>query len=322
MDRIVRGIVIAGVTLAAQLASAQGFPNKPIRIVVPYPAGGTTDIMARALQEPMQKALGQPVIVDNKAGAAGAIGAREVARAPADGYTLLFSNNGPSSTTPLLVKDAGYDGVKDFSPVSQVSSAPLFVVINAAVPATDLKSFIDYGRAQPNALEYASAGIGSLGHLASELFARSAGIKMVHIPYKGQAPTTNAVMTGEVKVLITTSSGAMNNFIKEGKLKLLGVSTAQPSPLAPGAPTVNTVLPGYNVEIWFGLLGPAGLPADVVAKLNDAVGKTLALPDLQERFRNFGVIAKGSTPKQLGDLIADEVPRWTQVVRDAAIKAE
>ncbi len=322
MDGVVKSIVVLGVALTAQFASAQGFPSKPIRIIVPYPAGGTTDIMARALQEPMQKALGQPVIVDNKAGAAGAIGAREVARSPADGYTLLFSNNGPSSTTPLLVKDAGYDGVKDFSPVSQVSSAPLFVVINAAVPATDLKSFIEYGRAQPNALEYASAGIGSLGHLASELFARSAGIKMVHIPYKGQAPTTNAVMTGEVKVLITTSSGAMNNFIKEGKLKLLGVSTAQPSPLAPGAPTVNTVLPGYNVEIWFGLLGPAGMPADVVAKLNDAVGKALALPDLQERFQNFGVIAKSSTPKALGDLIADEVPRWTQVVRDAAIKAE
>lgn len=322
MDRFVRSIAALGAALAAQLASAQAFPTKPIRIVVPYPAGGTTDIMARALQEPMQKALGQPVIVDNKAGAAGAIGAREVARAPADGYTLLFSNNGPSSTTPLLVKDAGYNGVKDFTPVSQVSSAPLFVVINAAVPASDLKGFIEYGRVQPNALEYASAGIGSLGHLASEMFARSAGIRMIHIPYKGQAPTANAVMTGEVKVLITTSSGAMNSFIKEGKLKLLGVSTPQPSPLAPGAPTVNSVLPGYNVEIWFGLLGPAGMPSDVVAKLNDAVTKALALPELQARFQNFGVIAKASTPKQLGDLIADEVPRWAQVVREAGIRAE
>ena len=166
-------------------AGAQGFPSKPIRIVVPYPAGGTTDLMARALQEPMQKTLVQTVIVDNKAGAAGAIGAREVARSAPDGHTLLFSNNGPSSTTPLLVKDAGYDGVKDFAPVSQVSSAPLFAMINASVPANDLRGFIDYARAQPNALEYASAGIGSLGHLASELFARSAGIKMVHIPYKG-----------------------------------------------------------------------------------------------------------------------------------------
>ena len=322
MKRRFLAVAAAAFALGATCAQAQGFPSKPIRIVVPYPAGGTTDIMARALQEPMQKTLGQPVIVDNKAGAAGAIGAREVARAPADGYTLLFSNNGPSSTTPLLVKDAGYDGLKDFTPVSQVSSAPLFVVVNAAVPANDLKAFIDYGRAQPNALEYASAGIGSLGHLASELFARQAGIKMVHIPYKGQAPTANAVMTGEVKLLITTSSAAMNAFIKEGKLKLLGVSTPQPSPLAPGAPTVNTVLPGYQVEIWFGLLGPAGMPAEVTAKLNDAVQKALQLPDLQARFQNFGVIAKGSTPKALGELIADEIPRWTQVVREAAIKPE
>jgi len=320
MARLVKLFIFALGAAVASVAGAQGFPSKPIRIVVPYPAGGTTDIMARALQEPMQKTLGQPVIVDNKAGAAGAIGAREVARSPADGYTLLFSNNGPSSTTPLLVKDAGYDGVRDFSPVSQVSSAPLFVVINAAVPANDLKGFIDYARTQPNAIEYASAGIGSLGHLASELFARSAGLKVVHIPYKGQAPTANAVMTGEVKLLITTSSGAMNNFIRDGKLKLLGVSTPQPSPLAPGTPTVNTVLPGYQVEIWFGLLGPAGMPVDVVAKLNDAVGKALALPDLQARFQNFGVIAKASTPKQLGDLIADEVPRWTQVVREGGIK--
>ncbi len=318
----------AGFILAAAFmvfcagANAQTFPSKPVRIVVPYPAGGTTDLMARALQEPMQKSLGQPVIVDNKPGAAGAIGAREVARSPADGYTLLFSNNGPSSTTPLLVKDAGYDGIKDFAPVSLVSTAPLFVVVNASVPANDLKSFIDYARSQPNGLEYASAGIGSLGHLASELFARMAGIKMIHIPYKGQAPTSNAVMTGEVKVLITTSSSAMNGYITAGRLKLLGVSTAEPSPLAPGAPVVASVLPGYKVEIWFGLLAPAGTPADVVAKLNDAVGKALALPDLQQRFVNFGVIATAGTPRRLGDLIADEVPRWTQIVREASIRAE
>ena len=190
------------------------------------------------------------------------------------------------------------------------------------LPANDLKSFIDYARSQPNALEYASAGIGSLGHLASELFARAAGIKMVHIPYKGQAPTSNAVMTGEVKVLITTSSSAMNGYISAGKLKLLGVSTPEASPLAPGAPVVSSVLPGYKVEIWFGLLAPAGTPADVIAKLNDAVGKALGLPDLQQRFVNFGVIATPSTPRRLGDLIADEVPRWTQIVREANIRAE
>jgi len=316
--------VIATILAALPLAAAaQGFPSKPIRIIVPYPAGGTTDIMARALQEPMQKALGQPVIVDNKAGAGGAIGAREVARSAPDGYTMLFSNNGPSSTVPILQKDAGYDSLKDFTAVSLVSTAPMFVVVNGAVPATSVKQFIDYAKSQPNPLEYATAGIGSLGHLSSELFARAAGIRMTHIPYKGQAPTTNAVLTGEVKVLITTSSGAMNSHISAGKLKLLAISTAEASPLAPaGTPLVKDTLPGYVVEIWFGLLGPAGMPADVVAKLNDAVGKALALPELQSRFSGFGVVATHSTPKRLADLIADEVPRWTRVVREAGIKAD
>src|SRR3954463_3051318 len=161
-----KAIALVLATAFCVVAHAKGFPTNPVRIIVPYPAGGTTDLMARALQEPMQKTLGQPVIVDNKPGAAGAIGAREVARSPADGYTLLFSNNGPSSTTPLLVKDAGYDGLKDFAPVSLVSTAPLFVVVNAAVPSNDLKSFIDSALSQPNGLKYPPAGIGSLGHLA------------------------------------------------------------------------------------------------------------------------------------------------------------
>ena len=306
----------------ATAASAQGFPSRPIRIVVPYPAGGTTDAMARVLQEPLQKLLGQQVLIDNKAGASGAIGSREVARAPADGYTLLFSNDGPSSTTPLLVKSAGYDGVKDFAPVSQVSSAPLFLMVNAGVPADDLKSFVDYVRQLPQGIEYGSGGIGSLGHLAMEWFAHATKLKLVHVPYKGQAPASTALVSGEVKVTLTTTSSSMTGFVKEGKLKLLAITTAQPSPLAPGSPSMNTVLPGYSVEIWFGLLAPAGTPADVVARLNEAVAKTLQQPEVQERFRSFGVLATPSTPAALGALVASEVARWTEVARLADIKAE
>ena len=279
--------------------------------------------MARALQEPLQKTLGQPVIVDNKVGAGGAIGAREVARAAADGYTLLFSNNGPSSTVPILQKDAGYDSTKDFAAVSLVSTAPMFVVVNGAVPVTTLGQLIEYAKAQPNPLEYATAGIGSMGHLSSELFARAAGIRMTHIPYKGQAPTTNAVLSGEVKVLITTASAAMNSHIAAGKLKLLGISSSEPSPLAPnGTPLVMQTLPGYVVDIWFGILGPNGMPAEVVAKLNDAAAKALAIPELRQRFNGFGVVATSSTPKLLQDMIAEEVPRWTRVVREAEIRAD
>lgn len=323
MAGLVRIIVAAGTALAAQLALAQGFPSKPIRLIVPYPAGGTTDIMARALQEPVQKVLGQPLIVDNKAGAGGAIGAREVARSAPDGYALLFSNNGPSSTVPILQKDAGYDSLKDFTPVSLVSTAPMFAVVNGSVPASNVRQLIEYAKTQPHPLEYATAGIGSLGHLSSELFARAAGIRMTHVPYKGQAPTTNAVLTGEVKVLITTTSATMNSHISAGKLKLLGISSAEPSPLAPaGTPLIQQTLPGYVVDIWFGILGPAGMAPDVVARLNEALGKALAQPELQNRFLGFGVVATHSTPKRLGDLIAEEVPRWEKVIREAGIKAE
>ena len=303
-------------------AFAQGFPSKPIRILVPYPAGGTTDLMARALQDPLQKSLGQPIIVENKPGAGGLIAAREVARSTADGYTLLFINSGIVAVAPFIVKDPGIDGIKDFSPVALVSLSPLFMVINAAVPANDVKGFIDYLKQQPGPVDFASAGTGSFGHLASELFARSAGVKMTHIPYKGQAPTTNAVVAGEVKMLITSASSAMNGFIANGKLKLLGVASAEPTPLAPGAPTVGSALPGYAAETWFGFISAAGTPPGVVNKLNDAINRALEPAEMQQRFAGFGVQAKTATPKRLGEMIAEDVARWSVIIRDNNIRSE
>ncbi len=307
---------------ASSALLAQAFPSKPIRIIVPYPAGGTTDLMARALQEPLQKSLGQPLIIENKPGASGIVAAREVARSTPDGHTLLFINSGIVAVTPYVVKDAGFDGIKDFSPVALVSTAPLMVVVHPAVPATDLKGFIDYVKQQPNPVEFASAGTGSFGHLASELFARTAGLKMTHIPYKGQAPTTNAIVAGEVKMLITTASAAMNGFIANGKLKLLGVTSPEPSPLAPGAPPVGSVLPGYAAETWFGFMAAANTPAEVVAKLNDAINRSLDAPDMQKRFASFGVLAKTATPKRVGGMIAEDVARWAPVIRDNNIRAD
>ncbi|MDO8376051.1 MAG: tripartite tricarboxylate transporter substrate-binding protein, partial [Aquabacterium sp.] len=190
------------------------------------------------------------------------------------------------------------------------------------VPVDDLKGFVDHVRKLPQGIEYGSGGIGSLGHLAMEWFAQATKLKLVHVPYKGQAPASTALVSGEVKVTLTTTSSSMTGFVKEGKLKLLAITTAQPSPLAPGSPSMNTVLPGYHVEIWFGLLAPAGTPADVVARLNEAVAKSLRQPDVQERFRSFGVLATPSTPAALGALVASEVTRWAEVVRLADIKAE
>ena len=306
----------------SSVAFGQAFPSKPIRFIVPYPAGGTTDLMARALQDPLQKSLGQPVLVENKPGAGGLIAAREVARGSADGHTLLFINSGIVAVAPFVVKDPGIDGIKDFSPIALVSLSPLFLVIPASIPANDLKGFIDYLKQQRSPPDFASAGTGSFGHLASELFARSVGVKMTHIPYKGQAPTTNAVVAGEVKMLITSASSAMNGFIANGKLKLLGVASTEPTPLAPGAPTVGSALPGYAAETWFGFIAAAGTPPDVVNKLNGAINSALQPAEMQQRFAGFGVQAKTATPKRLAEMIAEDVARWSVIIRDNNIRSE
>lgn len=306
-------------TLPAAARAQTQFPEKPIRLVVPYAPGGTTDIMARTLQEPLSKILGQPVIVDNKAGAAGAIGTAQVAQAAPDGYTLIFGNNGPSAIVPLTQKEAGYDPIKNFAPVSLVSTAPLTLVVHASVPAGTVKELIAYVKTLPNGLDYGSAGAGSLGNLASELFAKEAGIKLVHVPYKGQGPATLAVMNGEVKMLFTSSSDTQDAAVKAGKLKLLAVSTPKPSPLMPDAPTMNQSLPGYESVVWFGILAPAGTPAPVIARLNAAIRDVLADPELQKKFAGYGCVATASSPQELGAMIANEVPKWAELVKSGRI---
>ena len=308
--------------VATGAVAQEGYPSKPIRLLIPYAAGGTTDIMARALQQPMSETLGQPVIVDNKAGAAGTIAMKDAARSAPDGYTLVFINNGLVATTPVLQKDAGYDGIRDFTPVGMVATSPMVVVINGDVPATDLRSFIEYARRSERKVDYASAGPGSFGHLSTELFARAAGVDMVHVPYKGQAPTVNAVLSGEVKLLITSPSAAMNAHITAGKLKLLGVGTTENWPLTPGVPTVSSVLKGFNAESWFAVLAPAGTPQAVVNRLNSALNAALAQPDIRKRFNGFGLEAVSSTPAQLKDRVAVEVKRWGDVIGKAGIRVE
>jgi tripartite-type tricarboxylate transporter receptor subunit TctC len=304
------------------LATAQTFPNRPIQMLVPYPAGGTTDVMARALQEPMQKALGQSIIIENKSGASGVLAAREVARGKPDGHALLFINSGIVAVTPHVQKDAGFDGVKDFAPVALATMAPLFVIVPGNLPVTDLKSYIEWAKKQPAQLGYATAGVGSFGHLASELFLKSAGLKMTHIPYRGQAPTTNAVLTGEVALLITSMSSAMRGFIDSGKLKLLGVTAAQPSPQTPGVPTVGSVLPGYVAETWFGWVTTAGTPADTINRLNSEINTILSSKEIQDKLTALGQQVRTMTPAQLGALIAEDSARWGQVVRDNNISAQ
>ena len=303
-------------------ASAQTFPSRPIQMLVPYPAGGTTDVMARALQEPLQKALGQAIVVENKSGASGVLAAREVARGKPDGHSLLFINSGIVAVTPHVQKDAGFDGVKDFAPVALATIAPLFVIVPGHLPVTDLRGYIDYLKKQPAPLAYGSAGVGSFGHLASELFVKAAGVQMTHVPYRGQAPTTNAVLTGEVALLITSMSGAMRGFIDSGKLKLLAVTAAAPSAQAAGVPTVGSVLPGYAAETWFGLVTTAGTPPDVIARLNQEINTLLQTREVQDKMNALGQAVRTATPAQLGALIAEDSARWGQVVRDNNITAQ
>lgn len=320
MKTFLAAVLLAATTSTAALA--QTYPDRPVQMLIPYPAGGTTDVMARVLQEPLQKALGQPIIIDNKSGASGTLAAREVARARPDGYELLFVNSGNLAVTPFVQKDAGYDGVKDFAPVALVSVAPLFVLVPGSLPVNDLQGFIDYVKKQPNPLPYGSAGVGSFGQLATELFLKTAGIRMNHVPYRGQAPTTNAVVSGEIALLITSMSSSMRGFIDSGKLKLLAVTSARPTSLAPGTPTVASLLPGYAAETWFGFVTTAGTPAGTIKKLNGAINHIVQAKDIVDRYNLLGMQVKTATPEQLGALIADDAARWGQVVRDNHIQSE
>jgi tripartite-type tricarboxylate transporter receptor subunit TctC len=318
-----RCLRLLGLALSLSLVSAAAraeFPDRPIHLIVPYPPGGLVDAMARTIQEPLSAALGQTVIVDNRAGAAGAIATRAVAQSAPDGYSLIFSNNGPGALVPLIQKDAGYDPIGDFAPISLVATAPMVLVIHASVPATDLGSFIDFARGQSQGIEYASAGIGSLGHLTTELFAQKAGLKLVHVPYKGSAPAVMAVLGGEVKMYLSTTSDALDAGIKAGKVRLLGISTAAPSALMPGAAPIAGILPGFDVTVWFGLLAARGTPVEIVARLNAALREVLGRPDIQQRFNGYGCSASASSPEELAALIAQEVPKWRTTIDAAGIR--
>jgi tripartite-type tricarboxylate transporter receptor subunit TctC len=320
-SRLFRILSILAAFLIAGSAAAE-YPDRPVRLVVPYPPGGLVDIMARTIQEPLSAALGQPLIVENRAGAAGAIGSRFVAQSPPDGYSLIFSNNGPGALVPLVQADAGYDPVADFAPVSLVALSPLVLVSHNSVPVTDLPGFIAYARGQPQGIEFASSGVGSLGHLTTELFGQKAGIKLHHVPYKGSAPAVMAVLNGEVKIYLSTSNDALEAGIKAGKVRLLGVSTAVPSPLVPGARPIAERLPGFDVTAWFGLLAPRGTPAPVIDRLNAAVRDVLAKADIRLRFEAYGCSAVASSPGDLGAMIGQEVPKWRATIEAGGIRVQ
>ena len=313
-------------SLAAALAPAAvgqpAFPTKPIRIVVPFPPGGTTAILARAAAQKMTEAWKEQAVVDNRPGAGGNIGAELVARSPADGYTLLMGTVGTHAINASLYAKMPYDHVKDFAPVILVAAVPNVLVVHPSLPVHSVAELIAYAKANPGKLNFASSGSGTSIHLAGELFKVMAGVQMTHVPYKGSAPAIADLVGGQVQLMFDNLPSALAQ-IKAGKLRALAVTSAQRAAALPDAPTIaESGLPGYEASSWFGLLAPAGTPADVVAKINGEIARWLASPEAKEKLSSQGAIAAGGTPEDFARHIAAETAKWQRVVRESGAKVE
>lgn len=298
-------------------AHAEAYPTKPVKLVVPYPPGGPTDIVARVVAQKLSEQTGQQFIVDNRPGAGGNTGAELVARSAPDGYTLLIATTA-HAINPSLFKNLGYRLTRDLAPVSLLTSGPLVIVANPALPAKNVAELVALARTRPGQLNFASSGNGQSTHLAAELFASMAGVKMTHIPYKGSAPALTDVMGGQAQLMFDTMLSAMPH-VKGGKLKALAVTSAQRSPAAPDVPTVAESgvpgLQGYEAIAWNGLLAPAGTPPEVVARLNAELKKALTLPEVKDKFAAQGFAATWNTPEAFGGFMNTEVEKWAQVVK-------
>lgn len=302
-------------------AGAQTYPSRPIRMIVPYTPGGAIDTVGRIVADEMQTILGQTFIVDNKPGASGMIGAQEAARAPADGYTLLF-NASSQVYMPLVVAKKTYDAQKDFTPIAQVGYVPLAVVVTPTVPAKNLAEFATLARAQPKKFTWATSGLGTTSHLAEEMINRELKLDMEIILYKGAVPQLTDVMGGHVSAAVSPLAGA-TPFIRSGKLKPLAVTSSKRLPSYPDVPTVaESGMPRFELLSWYGLWAPAGLPKDVVAKLNAAVARAVQSPTVKARFADLSFEATENTPAQFAALIEDEIRRVGKVIKTANIRVE
>src|SRR5688572_1800379 len=279
-----------------RLSSAQAtFPQKPIRFVVPYPAGGPLDVIARLLGQKVAESTKQPVVVDNKPGAGGNIGADIVAKSPPDGYTLVMGAVATHAINPTLYASIPYDPVKDFAPITQVASTPNVLVVNPSVPASSVREFIAYAKANPGKLNFGSGSTGSAGHLAGELFKSMAGVDMAHIPYKGAAPAMQDLVAGQIQLMFDNLASSLGQF-RAGKVKALAVTTAKKTPLAPDLPTIaESGLPGFDISTWFGVFAPAGTPKAALDRLHAEFTKALAAADVREKMTNLGAEPVGSS---------------------------
>jgi tripartite-type tricarboxylate transporter receptor subunit TctC len=321
-----RAIIAWSVVLFAglsQLAAAQapgGYPGRPIRLVLPASPGGPVDVIGRTMAAGLAEALGQSIVIDNRAGAGGIIGAEIVVNASPDGYTLMFSHSGPLAIEAALHSKLSYSPVKDFAPVSLVAASPYVLIVSPNSPAKSVKELVALARARPGKIHFASGGIGTGLHMSGELLNQAAGIKMTHVPYKGAGPGMTALMGGEVDTMFNGVSSALPH-VKAGRLRALAVSTAQRSALFPGLPTVAESGLKYDTSGWYALVAPARTPKPVTARLQGQLVRALSTPEMKERLASQGIDGIASTPEQLARHLRVELDKWTAVVKAAGLKA-
>ena len=313
---------LAALLIGASTAAFAAFPEKPIRLVIGFPAGGPLDQHARLLSERLQAALGQPVVIDYKAGAGGILGAQEVMKAAPDGYTLMLANTGVMVINPALYSKLPYQTSRDFTPIARTAMQPLALLVTPKLPVNTLKEFVDYTRSRPGQVNYGSAGNGGISHLVPEMFKTATGLFMVHIPYRGSAPAFTDLMGGQVQFMAESIPQAAN-YHKQGKVKALAVTSKERNPALPDTPTViESGIKGFEVVGFYGFLAPAGLPKDVTAKLSDAFKQVMATPDIRSR-----MVAQGADPAFLGSedfgkFLAAEMPRWADAVKKSGARLD
>jgi tripartite-type tricarboxylate transporter receptor subunit TctC len=301
--------------------SLAAWPERNITLIVPWSPGGSTDILARMLADQLTRALGQTVIVDNKAGASGNIGANVVAKAKPDGYTLLIDTMSTHAINPALFAQMPFNSETDFTPISLVAFVTNTLVVNPALPVNNVAELVAYAKANPGKLNYASAGSGSTNHISAAMFELAAGVQMTHIPYKGGAPAVLDTVAGQTQVLFGAGTQSLPH-VKTGKLKLLAVTESVRSPQLPDTPTVGETLPGYDLGVWYGAFGPKGLPKDITDRLNAEINKIVALPEVREKMAAIGVEVVTSTPESFAKKLHQDTTKYTKLIRDLKITAE
>jgi tripartite-type tricarboxylate transporter receptor subunit TctC len=302
-------------------AADRAYPSRPIRIIVPFAAGGPTDIVARTVGQQLTIALAQPVVIDNRPGAGGVVGADLAAKSAPDGYTLLLCSTGAMAINPALLPKMPYDALRDLSPITLVVTIPYLLLVNPAFSAQSVKDVLTLGRAKPGQLNYGSAGTGTTSHLAMELFRSMAGIQVTHVPYKGSALAATDLVGGQLQLLFDAPPSSLP-FVRSGKLRAIGISTLKRTPLLPEMPTISEAgVPGYEVLTWSGICAPSGTPNPVIARLNQAIVQGVTTPETRERFAALGADVVANSADQYGRFIRAELAKWARVIREAGVVA-